>query len=117
MKKTRVTLKESKPRKYPKKRSHTTVDMTDDWMNPKPMQAYVSEAPKNEMEYLIERERRIICFGNPGSITQWEVWDKYTVKKERDKALQRLSKEHPMWHLRARDRNPYMEQIRRGAFA
>ena len=89
-------------------------DMTDDWMNPKPSAGYTYREPQpgDPTEYLIEREKRIPVFGNPGSITRWEYWSKHDTKEARDEELKRLRKSHPMWHLRARDRNPWMERVR-----
>jgi hypothetical protein len=92
-----------------KGKAPTMVDMTDDWMNPKPM---TWETPKvdDKDEFLIERARKVVCFGNPGYIIEWDFWSKHDTKAERDAALVKLSEEHPMWHLRARDRNPWLEQ-------
>ena len=89
-------------------------DMTDDWMNPRPSSwsgSIRSPRPDDPTEYLIERERRIICFGSPGSITKWDYWSKYDTPELRDAALKRLREQHPAWHLRARDRHPYREKF------
>lgn len=90
------------------------IDMTDDWMNPVP-HAYtcIHDIPKpgDPIEYRIERERRVICFGNPGSYTQWDFWASFDSAEKRDAELARLRKHHPIWHLRARDRDPYREYI------
>jgi hypothetical protein len=89
-------------------------DMTDDWMNPSRSTSYTHREPQfgDPTEYLIEREKRRITFGSPGSITNWEYWDKFDTAESRDAALARLVERHPMWHLRARDRNPWMEKVR-----
>jgi hypothetical protein len=89
-------------------------DMTDDWMNPPRSSSYTYREPRPDdpMEYLIEREKRVPVFGNPGSITKWEYWSKHDTKEERDAELKKLRERHPMWHLRARDRHPWMERIR-----
>lgn len=91
-------------------------DLTDDWMNPqsvdKMFTAPREPQPGDPIEYLIEREKRTICFGNPGSITSWEYWSKYDTVEKRDEALARLRAEHPMWHLRKRDRDPYWDRVR-----
>lgn len=87
-------------------------DMTDDWMNPPRSSSWTaSPEPKpDDVEYLIERMKRTICFGSPGSITSWEYWAKYATPEARDKALADLHDRHPAWHLRARDRRPWAER-------
>lgn len=89
-------------------------DLTDDWMNPPTHSSFTYHEPQpgDPIEYLIERERRIICFGNPGSIKRWDFWSKYDTVEERDVAFARLREHHPRWHLRARDRDPYWDRIR-----
>lgn len=93
------------------------VDMTDDWMNPS-MSGGTSWSPpkaENKDEFIIERARKQICFGNPGYIVEWDQWGiSYDTAAERDAAINKLSEEHPMWHLRARTRNRWKEQ--RGIF-
>lgn len=89
------------------------VDMTDDWMNP-PLHSsssfiYKSPTKDDPMEYLIERQRRLITFGDP--LYRWDYWAKYDTAEARDAALARLREEHPVWHLRGRDRHPYWEQF------
>jgi len=86
-------------------------DMTDDWMDPQPRTFSFSE-PKieNKTEYLIERARRIPVTGNVSSLVQWATWSVHETKRERDAELKRLSKAHPKWHLRARDRNRWLER-------
>jgi hypothetical protein len=88
-------------------------DYTDDWMNPHRATHYVYKEPQpsDPVRYLIEREKRVICFGNPGSITKWEYWAKYDTEEARDAALKRLHEEHPMWHLRARNEHPYWDRL------
>jgi hypothetical protein len=71
-----------------------------------------STEDRQKIRYLIEREKRVICFGSPGSITQWDYWASYDTPEERDKALADLRKRHPVWHLRARDRDPWSERFR-----
>lgn len=92
------------------------VDMTDTWMNPD-MGSFTVSSPvyENKTEYFIERCRRQICYGNPGYIDEWATWSVYDTAKERDEELKKLHVKHPMWHLRARDRNRYLES--RGIFA
>lgn len=89
-------------------------DYSDDWMNPRPSSGYTYREPQagDPKEYLIEREKSVPVFGNPGYITQWDYWAKYDDPEERNKELARLREAHPMWHLRARDRDPYMERLR-----
>jgi hypothetical protein len=89
-----------------------TADMTDDWMNP-PVTSYSWTAPvlKNETEYIIERKHKTICFGSPGYITEWRFWSKFDTAEMRDSSYAMLQKEHPVWQLRCRDRNPYMESL------
>lgn len=90
------------------------VDMTDDWMNPSSSGVTIGwkgEPAENKDEFIIERARRLICFGNPGSIVTWEQWSfSYDTAAERDAALEKLSAEHPMWSLRARTRNRWKER-------
>lgn len=92
------------------------VDYTDDWMNPKPTgtSSFTYRAPQSgdPIEYLIERQKRTPVFGNPGSITSWEYWSKYDTAEKRDEVLVRLRIDHPIWQLRARDRDPYAERLR-----
>lgn len=85
----------------------------DDWMNPQTASSFAHRAPHPDdpKEYLIERERRIICFGNPGSITRWDYWAKYDTAEERDGALQRIHQQHPSWHVRKRDSHPYYDKF------
>lgn len=88
------------------------VDHEDDWMNPKSVSWQSPPPPKmGEIEYLIERAKRQICFGSPGSIVQWHFWSKHDTAQKRDEELKRLSDEHPLWHLRARNSHPYMERL------
>lgn len=93
-------------------RGEPMTDMTDDWMNPPPG-GRIFEMPKVEDkdEFIIERAKRIVCFGNPGSIAEWNTWGvPYATAAERDEALKKLSADHPMWHLRARTRNRWKER-------
>lgn len=86
------------------------VDHTDDWMNPSRSVSFNMPAPeKGKIEYLIERARSIPVTGNVSSITQWDFWAKFDTVDERDSALKKLHDEHPAWHLRARNRNPWNE--------
>jgi hypothetical protein len=88
------------------------IDMTDTWMNPQPVTWTQPPEPEpDQVDYLIERAKKTIVFGNPGSITEWAFWARFDNKKDRDKELKRLSKDHPMWHLRARDSYPYKERL------
>lgn len=97
--------------------SEKLVDMTDDWMNPSPTSfsgglIFKQPQPSDPTEYLIERMRKTICFGNPGYTTSWDLWRKYETAEERDSALADLRKNHPVWILRSRDSHPYFDQLR-----
>lgn len=87
------------------------TDMSDDWMNPKTSVTYTYREPENKMVYAIERQKRTICFGNPGSITEWVAWSTHETKEARDHELERLRVAHPVWQLRSRDYNPYLERL------
>lgn len=75
--------------------------MSDDWMNPKPVEWSTTDHDKYRREnpHAILRERALITFGT-GGVTQWDVWSRHPTAKERDEALDKLSREHPMWHLK-----------------
>lgn len=88
-------------------------DMTDDWMSPKTSELYTHRTPQrgDPVRYLIERQRRIPTFGDP--IHQWDQWSSHDTAEKRDAELSKLRKEHPVWRLRARDHDPYMEEVMR----
>lgn len=73
----------------------------DDWMNP-PTQAWTAPSRRNDGPvWLIQRQKRRIVFGDPGSVTSWEIWAEYEVKEDRDAELKRL-RETTSWSLRGR---------------
>lgn len=41
--------------------------------------------------WVIEKERKLICFGNPGYIIQWDSIGSYETKEEAEKALDKLN--------------------------
>ncbi len=86
-------------------------DMTDDWMNPTNLFAWTIPTPENKMIYAIQRAKKTICFGNPGHIVEWKEWSKHDTAEARNAELAKLEEEHPMWRLRKRDYNPYLESI------
>lgn len=88
------------------------INYTDDWMNPVSFSDYVYKEPKpsDPVQYLIERKRRVITFGDP--LYQWDFWTICNTAEERDTKLQKLREEHPNWQLRARDHNPWLEFMR-----
>lgn len=85
-------------------------DMTDDWMNPPTSRMWTATMPDNKTVFLIERESRVITFGDP--LTEWKEWERFDTAEARDTALARLRAEHPVWSLRSREYNPYMDYIR-----
>lgn len=91
------------------------VDYTDDWMeSSRNSIVWEHKKPENKMLYYIERQRRVICFGNPGSITEWDQWGlSFDTAEARDKEYEKLRKEYPVWSLRKTQKNPYLESITR----
>lgn len=87
------------------------ADMTDDWMNPQTSYFVPTKEPKNATVYRILRQKRVICFGNPGSIVEWRVYETFDTAGKRDAQLAKLRKEHPMWRLEATEGNPYFERL------
>lgn len=84
-------------------------DYDDDWMHPDRAVAYVYDRAKVEADlrakpFLIQRQRVIQCtWVGDGPPTQWDEWDRFSTKRERDAEIARLRKEHPAWQLRARE--------------
>lgn len=75
----------------------------DDWMNPRGgLYQTPKPPPYGTKRYVIEREKRTITFGYPGSITEWRIWSTHDNAKDRDEAYARLVKEH-RWSLRKRN--------------
>jgi hypothetical protein len=69
---------------------------------------------KGDIDYIIEEERKIICFGNPGYITRWELFTSHgSDKEERDRHFESLNTYHPEIRFRKRDVDAYMGYIRR----
>ena len=62
--------------------------------------------PHPETEYLIEKQEKQICFGDPGYVMQWRFWSSHKTASERDQELERLREWKPEWVLRARDEVP-----------
>jgi hypothetical protein len=86
-------------------------DLTDDWMNPR-THSWGSTLPeKRGVKYVIQRERRVIVSGPSGSISRWDQWAEYDTAEDRDLALEKLRQSHPVWHLRARERNYDLERL------
>lgn len=78
--------------------------MDDDWMHPNAVGVTIysqadAEKRRREAPYLIQRCRRVTCFGNPGFIEEWSTWSSHATKDERDEALSKLKREHS-WTLR-----------------
>lgn len=75
----------------------------DDWMNP-PRSLYQTpkRPPYGTKRYIIEREKRAITFGYPGSITEWHIWSTHDNAKDRDDAYAKLIKDHS-WSIRTRN--------------
>lgn len=70
----------------------------DDWMNPRTSVSY--EMPKPKEEWLIQRERTIVCtWVGDGPPREWRTWRAFDDRKERDAELKRLRKD-TSWHLR-----------------
>lgn len=91
-------------------------DGSDDWMHPSKSTAYVLKpAVKGKIDYLIERQRRVVCFGNPGYVLEWDLWRSFDTAKQRDEEFDKLRKEHPSWVLKKRNRDEYMENLTRRA--
>ena len=76
--------------------------LEDDWMNP-PTSVGTSSRPKKEdgEVWVIQRQKRTVVFGSPGSITSWATWAEFRSKDERDAELERLRKA-TRWSLRGR---------------
>ena len=83
-------------------------DPDDDWMQPRPSVSYsfdrvAAEKRRLESPFLIQREKVIQCsWAGEGPPTAWNEWSRHSTKEDRDVELARLRKEHPAWHLRAR---------------
>jgi len=77
------------------------VDLTDDWMNP-PLKRYHVPPYK---PFKIERERAISCSFYGPRPTEWVIYAEFNTPEERDKYLEFLKNNHPMWHLRSVDFN------------
>ncbi len=86
-------------------------DNTDDWMNPSRSTVYQSPPPPKvgQIDYVIQRKKAIPVSGNVSAIFRWEFWSKHETAARRDKELERLHSEHPVWRLRARDIDAYAE--------
>lgn len=80
-------------------------------MNPTTSFSWSPKPPENKIEYRILREKKTICFGDPGYITEWQVYEKFDSGPERDARFYELQTEHPMWHLQTSEANPYFEQL------
>lgn len=79
--------------------------MADDWMHPRTSYSFTSPPPKNGQFFQIQRKRATPVSGNVAYIYNWDVWQEYESKEERDKELARLRQTHPEWHLRGRRAN------------
>ncbi len=91
------------------------IDYTDDWMNPKASHVWAPRKPEDKMVYAILRAKKTIVFGDPGHIIEWEEWSKFDTAEERNAELDKLKEKHPLWRLKERDYNPYVESISRRA--
>lgn len=45
----------------------------------------------NQKRWVIEKETRLVCFGNPGYVDQWNYWDSYETREEAESALEKLN--------------------------
>lgn len=88
------------------------VDGEDDGMKPVSSEVWELTIPEDKTNYLIERQVKVICFGNRDFITRWEFWSSFDTKRERNLEFKRLTKLHPIWSLRKRDYNPYRERLK-----
>ena len=41
--------------------------------------------------WAIEKERKLVCFGSPGFVMQWDHWDSYDTRAEAEEALKCLN--------------------------
>ena len=66
----------------------------------------------NKTEYLIEVERKIICFGDPGHLYRWEYFASFEDQAERDRYFSKncVGKAH-IERFRKRDTNPWKEKL------
>ena len=72
----------------------------DDWMNPTTSRVWTPKRHADGMFYLISRKKRIPVSGNVSYIEEWETWQEFANKDERDVELQRL-RDTTTWKLRA----------------
>lgn len=80
------------------------MPVDDDWMHPKSSSITIYspadvEKQRQEKPHLIQRCRRVTCFGNPGFIDEWSTWSSHATKAERDDELRKLKRDHD-WTLR-----------------
>lgn len=47
--------------------------------------------PLKAKPWVIEKQRRLTCFGNPGYIDQWDYWHSYDTREEAEKALKLIN--------------------------
>lgn len=73
----------------------------DTWMNPSRSAGFEMPPPKNGTFHVIERKRMIPVSGNVSAIGQWDTWQEFSNKDERDTELKRL-RNTTTWVLRAR---------------
>lgn len=64
------------------------------------------------VQYQIQKERRLTCFGSPGYVMEWSVWRSFDTKDARDEAFEALQSHGSFEdHYRKHDYDPRMNRV------